>query len=230
MSEPLLNRRAAIAAVLMASVAVAGQAMVPTKKLSALRGPFKLADLVPGSFADWKVDPHATGGVVNPQTEDMLNRLYSQVLDRVYVDAAGNRVMVSIAYGDDQSDESMQMHYPEVCYPAQGFQLKSNVRGEVPVPGGTVLVKRLETQFGGVRFEPVTYWMVIGDQQSNTVWQRKLSEIRHGLKGEIIDGLLFRVSSIDRNSAAAFDLQARFISQLVGAMSAPARRQLVGLD
>ena len=230
MSEPLLNRRAAIAAVLMASVAVAGQAMVPTKKLSALRGPFKLADLVPEAFADWKVDPRATGGVVNPQTEDMLNRLYSQVLDRVYVDAAGNRVMVSIAYGDDQSDESMQMHYPEVCYPAQGFQLKSNVRGEVPVPGGTVLVKRLETQFGGVRFEPVTYWMVIGDQQSNTVWQRKLSEIRHGLKGEIIDGLLFRVSSIDRNSTAAFDLQARFIGQLVGAMSAPARKQLVGLD
>jgi len=104
------------------------------------------------------------------------------------------------------------------------------VRGEVAVPGGTVLVKRLETQFGGVRFEPVTYWMVIGDQQSNTVWQRKMSEIRHGLKGEIIDGLLFRVSSIDRNSAAAFDLQARFISQLVGAMSAPARKQLVGLD
>jgi EpsI family protein len=229
MSEKALRRRAVIAAALMASAAAAGQAMVPTRKLSALRGPFKLADLVPTSFGDWKNDPSATGGIVNPQTEEMLNRLYSQLLDRVYVDSFGHRVMVSVAYGDDQSDESMQMHYPEVCYPAQGFQLKSNVRGEVAVPGGTLRVKRLETQFGGTRFEPVTYWMIIGDQQSVTVWQRKVSEIEHGFKGEIIDGLLFRVSSIDRNSAAAFELQNRFISDLVGAMSGPARRQLAGL-
>ncbi len=230
MSDKVLNRRAAIAAVLMASIAVGGQAMVPTKKLSALRGPFALADLVPLSFGDWKADPHPVTGIINPQTEEMLNRLYSQMLDRVYVDSLGHRVMVSIAYGDDQSDESMQMHYPEVCYPAQGFQLKSNVRGEVTVPGGSVRVKRLETQFGGTRFEPVTYWMIIGDQQSVTVWQRKLSEIKHGLKGEIIDGLLFRVSSIDRDSAAAFELQNKFISDIVGAMSAPARRQLAGLN
>ena len=230
MSDKLLNRRAAIAAVLMAGVAAAGQAMVPTKKLSTLRGPFKLADLVPSHFGDWRVDPSPTAGIVNPQTEEMLNRLYSQLLDRIYVDSLGHRIMVSIAYGDDQSDESMQMHYPEVCYPAQGFQLKTNVRGEVAVPGGSVRVKRLETQYGGTRFEPVTYWMIIGDQQSVTIWQRKVSEIRHGLKGEIIDGLLFRVSSIDRDSAAAFELQGRFISDMVGAMSAPARKQLAGLD
>jgi hypothetical protein len=72
--------------------------------------------------------------------------------------------------------------------------------------------------------------MIIGDQQSVTTWQRKVSEIEHGFKGEIIDGLLFRVSSIDRNSAAAFELQDSFISQLVGAMSVPARRQLAGLN
>ena len=230
MSDKILKRRAVIAAVLMAAIAAGGQAMVPTRKLATLRGPFVLADLVPLSFGDWHADPHPVAGIVNPQTEEMLNRLYSQLLDRVYVDSLGHRIMVSIAYGDDQSDESMQMHYPEVCYPAQGFQLKTNVRGEVAVPGGTVRVKRLETQFGGTRFEPVTYWMIIGDQQSNTLWQRKASEIRHGLKGEIIDGLLFRVSSIDRDSAAAFELQDKFISDIVGAMSLQARRQLVGLD
>jgi EpsI family protein len=230
MPDKILNRRAAIAAVLMAAVAAGGQAMVPTKKLSVLRGPFVLADLVPRTFGDWKTDSHPATGIINPQTEEMLNRIYSQLLDRVYVDSLGHRIMMSVAYGDDQSDESMQMHYPEVCYPAQGFQLKTNVRGEVAVPGGRLGVKRLETQFGGTRFEPVTYWTIVGDQQSVSTWQRKVSEIRHGLKGEIIDGLLFRVSSIDRDSTAAFELQDRFISELVGAMSAPARRQLVGLD
>ena len=230
MPDKTLTRRAVIAAALMAAVAAGGQAMVPTKKLAALRGPFVLADLVPSSFGDWRADPRAITGIVNPQAQEMLDRIYSQVLDRVYVDSLGHRVMVSVAYGDDQSDESMQMHYPEVCYPAQGFQLKTSVRDEIAVPGGTLVVKRLETQFGVQRFEPVTYWMVIGDQQSVTTWQRKMSEIRHGLKGEIIDGLLFRVSSIDRDSTAAFALQDRFITALVGAMGPRARRQLAGLD
>jgi hypothetical protein len=62
-----------------------------------------------------------------------------------------------------------------------------------------------------------------------TMWERKLSELRHGLKGEIVDGLLFRVSNIDADTAAAFQLQDRFIQELIAAMTPDARRQLVGL-
>jgi hypothetical protein len=56
-----------------------------------------------------------------------------------------------------------------------------------------------------------------------------MSEIRHGLKGEIVDGLLFRVSSRDRNSEQAFDVQAGFIRDIVAAMTPQARKQLAGL-
>ena len=90
-------------------------------------------------------------------------------------------------------------------------------------------MRRLETQFSDSRFEPVTYWTVVGDQQSLGGWDRKLSEIRHGLKGEIVDGLLFRISTIDRNSDQAFALQAGFIRDIVAAMAPQARRQLAGL-
>ncbi len=230
MPDAKLTRRAVIAAVMMSAAAAAGQAMVPTKRLAALRGPFKLEDLVPGNFANWRVDERTVGGIVDPQTAAMLDKLYSQILNRVYFDDAGRRIMLSIAYGADQADDDVQLHYPEVCYPAQGFRVKSNQTGQVLVPTGTVRVRRLETQYGDSRFEPVTYWTIVGDQQSLSGWDRKVSEIRHGLRGEIVDGLLFRVSSIDRDSAAGFRAQDDFIRALVQALTPAARRQLVGLS
>jgi EpsI family protein len=230
MSESALTRRAAIAAILMAATAAGGQAMVPTRRMAELRGPFKLADLVPATFGAWGVDHHAVGGIVNPQTEAMLNKLYSQILDRIYIDGAGHRIMLSIAYGADQADDDVQLHYPEICYPAQGFRVRNSRKVQVALPTGSIMVRRLETQLGETRFEPVTYWTIVGDQQSLSGWDRKVAEIRHGLRGEIVDGLLFRVSSIDRNEAEGFELQDGFIRDIVSAMTPKARRQLVGID
>ena len=230
MSDAKLTRRAIIAAVMMSAAAAAGQAMVPTRRLSDLRGPFKLDDLVPSTFANWRVDDRTVGGIVDPQTAAMLDKLYSQMLNRVYLDDTGHRIMLSIAYGADQADDDVQLHYPEVCYPAQGFRVKSNRTDQVSVPAGTVRVRRLETQYSDSRFEPVTYWTIVGDQQSLGGWDRKISEIRHGLRGEIVDGLLFRVSSIDRDSVAGFHAQDDFIRALIQALTPAARRQLVGLN
>lgn len=229
MSDALLTRRAAIAAILMGAAAVGGQAMVPTKRMAEQRGPFKLGELVPSTFGPWQVDNRAVGGIVNPQTEALLNKLYSQLLDRVYVDGQGHRIMLSIAYGADQADDDVQLHYPEVCYPAQGFRVTSNSVEQLALPQGSLRVRRLETQFGDSRYEPVTYWTIVGDQQSLSGWDRKFSEIRHGLRGEIVDGLLFRVSSIDRNTPQAFAVQDAFVRDIVAAMTPQARRQLAGL-
>jgi EpsI family protein len=226
----VLTRRAAIAAILMGAAAVSGQAMVPTKRMALLRGPFKLADLVPMKFANWQVDNRSVSGIVNPQTEELLNKLYSQILDRIYVDNAGHRIMMQIAYGADQADDDVQLHYPEVCYPAQGFRVNNNRTGAITLPEGEVRVRRLATQFGDSRFEPVTYWTIVGDKQSLSGWDRKVSEIRHGLRGEIVDGLLFRISTIDRDYDQGFSVQDGFIRDFVHALTPAARKQLVGLS
>ena len=230
MPDPVLTRRAAIAAVLMAAAAAGGQAMVPTRRMSDMRGNFRLEELVPLQFGEWRLSPNPTAGIVDPEAETLLNKLYSQLLDRAYVNASGYRVMLSIAYGQDQADDSVQLHYPEVCYPAQGFKLNSNVVDKVDVPEGPIRVRRLQTQRTDDYFEPVTYWTIVGDQQSLGGWDRKMSEIRHGLRGEIVDGLLFRVSSSDRNSDQGFRVQNQFIRDLVHSLTPAARKQLVGLS
>ena len=224
-----LQRRALLASLLMAGTAGVGQALVPTHRMAAARQGFKLDALVPRQFGDWTAEPFRSGGIVNPQTEAMLAKLYSQLLDRTYVNSRGQRIMMSVAYGEDQSDASVQLHYPEVCYPAQGFQLQANQPAVIHTQAGDIRGRRLETHFGDARFEPVTYWIIIGDQQSASGWDKKRSEILHGLRGDIVDGLLFRLSSIDRDMQAGFRVQAEFIDALVGVMSPDARRQLVGL-
>jgi EpsI family protein len=204
---------------------------VPTKRMALLRGPFKLDDLVPMQFGNWRADTRSASGIIDPQTEALLNKLYSQMLSRFYVDDAGHQVMLSIAYGADQADDDVQLHYPEVCYPAQGFQVKSNRIGQIQLPEGLVRVKRLETQQLAIgRYEPVTYWTIVGDQQSLGGWDRKMSEIRHGLRGEIVDGLLFRISTLNRNFQQGFDTQDAFIRDIVRALTPAARKQLVGLS
>jgi EpsI family protein len=213
----------------MLGAAVAGQALVPTRRLADLRGPFKLGDLVPETFAAWSVDPYGSGAIVNPQTAALLNRLYSQILERVYRNERGQRIMLSIAYGDDQTDTAVQLHDPRVCYPAQGFQIKRTWTDSMATPRGALAVQRMETELGQTRPEAVSYWTMIGNQQSLGGWSHKRAELMHGFRGEIVDGLLFRVSSLSRDSAAAFRLQDGFVRDLVAALGPAALLQLTGL-
>jgi EpsI family protein len=224
----LERRRAWLAAAAMGLAAIGGQALVPTQRLSELRGPIELKRNTPLSFADWRLDTAAAGVLVNPQTQALLDRLYTEILERTYVNAKGQRIMLSMAYGADQSDPSVQLHYPEVCYPAQGFKVERMHEATIALTLGRLQVKRVETQYANQRFEPVTYWTMMGDMQSLDLFAKRLAELRHGLRGEIVDGVLIRVSSINTDSAAAFALQDRFIADLVAALAPAFRHRLTG--
>ena len=219
---------ALVVAVLMTSAAAIATVMTPTHRIVDSLPKLDLEASIPKQFGDWQLDDHASGSVVNPQQTEMLNKLYSQILTRTYVNAQGYRVMLSIAYGEDQRDGN-QLHYPEVCYPAQGFQLSSKVPGVLSTPMGDIPVKRLETNLSQQRYEPITYWTTVGDMAVTGGAAKKIAEMRYGLRGEIPDGLLFRVSSIDRDAAAAFTRQAKFVEALLPNLSPDVRPRVAGL-
>ncbi|MFN9744998.1 MAG: exosortase C-terminal domain/associated protein EpsI, partial [Betaproteobacteria bacterium] len=156
-----------------------------------------------------------------------IKRLYTQTLSRAYVNSRGTVVMLSIAYGDDQR-AAMAVPFPEVCYPAQGFQVRSHRLDSVATPHGTLPVRRLETELSRQRYEPVTYWVTIGDRISLGGFERRMIELEYGLQRIIPDGLLFRVSSINRDSAQAFRDQDAFTRDLLAAMPAVSREWLAG--
>lgn len=218
---------ALIFAAAMAITAASANHLKPTLHLADARPVLKIEPSIPTVFADWKL-AEVNGGVVNPQQEALLNSLYSEIITRTYVNQKGQRVMLSIAYGKNQND-SFQVHKPEICYPAQGFQLKNNVAGSLETAQGQIPVRRIETSLGSHRQEPVTYWTTIGDHAVRSGVDKKIHEVEYAMKGYIADGLLFRMSSIDDNTARAFELHQQFATELLAVVSASDRLRLSGL-
>jgi EpsI family protein len=220
-------RQALAMVITMVLVALLAQAGKPVHKLAEQRPRLDLEQVVPERFGDWRL--LRAGGVVLPDPSVLANmqRIYTQTLSRAYVNSRGTVVMLSIAYGDDQR-AAMAVHYPEVCYPAQGFQVRSNRIDSVATSHGTLPVRRLETELSRQRYEPVTYWVTIGDRISLGGMERRLIELEYGLQRIIPDGLLFRVSSINRDSAQAFRDQDAFTRDLLATLPAVSREWLAG--
>lgn len=209
--------------------AAAGMALAlkPTTKVADSGSKIDLETLIPKTFGDWKMDATITPLIANPEQEALINKIYSQTLTRTYVNAAGERVMLSIAYGGDQSD-NMAVHKPEACYPAQGFQiLKNPTISSFATEEGSIPVKRLVATMGQ-RIEPITYWTTVGDKVAVSGLKWKLQQVKYGLAGKIPDGLLFRISSIQADETKAYQTQDAFTRDLLKAMSPSGRERIIG--
>jgi EpsI family protein len=154
--------------------------------------------------------------------------MYDQVLERTYIDREGRRLMLSVAYGRQQS-VGLQMHRPEVCYRAGGFQVQDVVPATIQVAGRSLPVTQLQAHMDG-RAEPITYWRLLGQGVVTDDSSFKLRQLSLGLHGRVLDGLLVRVSSIDRDTEGAHRLQARFADQMARAMTAAQRERAFGAE
>ena len=201
-------------------------ALKPTAKVADAGPKIDLETLIPKSFGDWKIDESIAPLLVSPELQAKLDEIYNQTLTRTYVNSRNERIMLSIAYGGDQSD-SMAVHKPEVCYPAQGFEILKNKADTFSTGEGDIPVKRLvATQ--GRRIEPITYWATVGDTVAVSGVKSKLQQMKYGLTGKIPDGLLFRISSIQADESAAYRNQDDFTRALIGALTPEGKQRIIG--
>lgn len=223
--DPLGFRRLLIG---LAMLVAAGLAIVltPSAKISSSGYYVDLELMIPKQFGDWRVDERIVPIQANPEVEEAVNKIYNQVLSRTYVNREGERIMLSIAYGGDQRD-SMQVHKPEICYPAQGFIITDKSDSVIDTGFNQVPVSRLVAVMNR-RSEPITYWIILGDKVPATGLARKLEQMKYGLTGSVPDGLLFRVSNIERDSTKAYAIHTRFINELLKHMKAEDRVRLIG--
>ena len=137
--------------------------------------------------------------------------------------------MLSLAYGRNQH-KGMITHRPEICYPAQGFKLDGGVSdGTIDIHGKPLPVKRLVAAMGP-RTEPITYWVMVGDEVTEFGYPHRWVALRYGLKGQIPDGVLVRISSIGADNNKAFALQDSFIRDLLSAIPMQKRARLLGAN
>jgi len=220
------RRRAFVVTGLMLGTAALAHVATPRIHLADRIGKPDLETLFPPRFGDWEVDTSMPIILPSPDVQAKLDAIYNQVLARTYVNRRGQRIMLSVAYGGDQSDGT-RAHRPEVCYPVQGFQVGYNTVEEIAVGSTQLRLRRLMARLGG-RMEPISYWIVVGGEAVTSAREQKLVELRYGLRGVIPDGMLVRVSNIEPDMRRGFQLHDEFIADLRGAMNASQQARVFG--
>ena len=216
---------ASILFVAMLGAAIAAPALKPVRA----EGPVvDLERVVPATFGDWHIDPSIVPVPPSADVQAKLDRLYSQVVNRAYVNDAGEMVMLTIAYGGDQSD-ALKAHRQEKCYSAQGFEVHALEHGRLDAAGRSIPVTRM-VAVRGDRVEPVTYWFTMGERVVLGRVERLRAQLASGLRGHMMDGMLVRVSSLSSASdaAGAFVTQQSFATALFSAIPAAAAARFVG--
>jgi EpsI family protein len=134
--------------------------------------------------------------------------------------------MLCVAYGGRQTD-GLHVHRPENCYRGAGFEVSGLTRTHLRLAGHSVPASQLHASRPG-RSEPITYWTVFGDQVENDPGEVNWMKIRAGWRGQILDGMLVRISSLDPDTRRAHALHARFADALVQAIDPRYRSRVIG--
>lgn len=212
--------------VLMVSSGALTMALTPTIKIADQREEINLEVMIPEKFGDWQIDKSILPLQVDAETQANLDKIYNQTLARTYVNSLGEHIMLSVAYGGDQSD-NLAVHKPEVCYYVQGFEIMKTLSDELLTQYGKLPIKRLLAVKGN-RNEPIIYWVTIGNKAVLPGFDQKLQQLRYGLTGSVPDGMLVRVSSISRDEDRAYRLQTTFIQDLLSTIGTRERVRLIG--
>jgi EpsI family protein len=211
---------------LMLVAALAGGMLKPTALLADQVPPIDLNSAVPESFGEWRFDPSMVPVSLTPQQDKAMADAYDQTVSRSYVNAAGDRVMLSLAYGAAQK-QGLRAHRQEVCYTAQGFRIRDLTRTQSMVGGREIEMTRM-VAVQGSRIEPVTYWFTMGNEVVASPLNKMFVQLKYTLSGLIPDGYLYRVSTIDADLDRSFEVQDRFTEAFVNAVPAGLRSRLLG--
>jgi len=223
-----------LASIALLAAAVLAQVLAPRQLMARTAASLNLEAVIPKQFGVWTLVPSITpvtpadpeGYVEAPDASS--TRIYSQEVGRTYTDGHGNIVMLMVAYGPVQNFR-LKAHRPEMCYTAAGFRVSSKTTAEVSyAPGAAPLKVAHLVAERESRFEPISYWMRVGDDITTGVIDRQLIRLKYGLRGIIPDGALMRVSTVGMPEQASYALQNQFIHDLIAAIAPQDRKFFTG--
>jgi EpsI family protein len=223
----MIARRELILGAACLAAAAGAAALKPRRHLSLMPTGVSLGELVPRSLAGWTSED--TSELVRPQVEGSLaDRLYGATVSRIYRQAAtGEQVMLLIAHGDTQTD-TLQLHRPESCYPAVGFELSDIAPVDIALWNGVTIPGRRLTAHASGRREHILYWTRLGEFLPQSASEQGRDRLSAAMDGYVADGLLVRCSAVGRDPAPSFALTSAFIDALIAAVAPGRRRVLIG--
>jgi EpsI family protein len=179
--------------------------------------------LIPDRVGRWSRS--SDEGILIPRGEED-EQLYDKVVTGYYTSDSAPSVMLLIAYGSAQTGTT-QLHRPEVCYPAAGFQVRELPDLPLQLPGRSVRARTM-TAVATRRIEQILYWSRVGRDFPTSTNDQRWSVLRQTFQGLVPDGALVRMSIIDPDRPAAMVLLQGFAAALVAASPPDMRRLLTG--
>lgn len=217
-----MGRRETLIGGAFLAAAIAGFALKP-RRTENLLGTAKLDDLVPKAIGPWRFD--SASGLVLPPADQLRDAIYSQLLTRTYVHGNMGSVMLLIAYSGAQ-DGTVQIHRPEVCYPASGYRLTRVAQHELSLAPGIAVPARAITAETEVRREQLIYWTRLGRHFPTRWIEQRTAVAAENFAGTIPDGVLVRVSSTGPGDQ--LPVLDGFARALLGAVGLRMRQVLLG--
>ncbi len=222
----MINRRDILFGGGLLTAAAGAAALTPRRHVILLPAGGNLETMIPKRFKGWETVPSAQ--FVLPKTPGSLSDLlYNQTLTRLYQSAEGIPVMLVMAYGQTQND-LLQLHRPEVCYAAVGFQISGSAVDTVALGSGASLPVRELVATNDTRVEPIVYWTRIGDTLPTSGAEQRVAKLKQQIAGIIPDGILVRLSTVAEPSKEVFAALRGFAADLVEGVSPANRAVLIG--
>ncbi len=186
----------------------------------------RLRSIIPQAFAGWRAQPSMM--VSAPDSDGALAaRLYNDRLNVSYLDESGTLVSLFIAYGSSQTN-ALQVHRPEECYPAFGYDLSPSFSATASLGHQAVLPLMQLTATMNEHREHISYFVRIGDRLPSSPGAQRQAILHYAFAGVIADGVLVRCSNTTRDAAAAFVISQRFLAALLHAVVPQDRLALIG--
>lgn len=218
-----LNRRAFVLGGAFLGTAGLAAALEPRGRIDLL-GKGKLEDVIPERVGPWSFA--SKSGLVVPPSDQLSDQLYSQLLTRVYTAPGMPAIMLLVAQSGSQTGV-LQVHRPEVCYPAGGYRLSNSMPVELQLAKGSVQTMGF-TASAESRIEQLIYWTRVGMDLPSTWAEQRWSVAKANLQGDLPDAVLVRLSTLSPDREASFGVLEQFATTLVTSLPTKARAFVVG--
>jgi EpsI family protein len=218
-----MTRRHLLLGGVLAGASALGFALQP--RAAPEEAPLPLDEAVPQRVAGFRAI--AAGGFVLPVAGPLSDRIYVDLLTRLFREDGSPAVMLLVAKGR-VDDPGMSVHRPERCYRSAGFSVEEKGFAALvaPFPSDGQAVRMTARRED--RVEQVLFWTRVGSRFPASALDQRFFTVRENLAGVLPTALLFRLSVLGNDSTAAFSLLERFNHALVTGLSAPARTTLLG--
>jgi EpsI family protein len=120
----------------------------------------------------------------------------------------------------------LQVHRPETCYPASGYQLSPVTPRLVPTSPAPLPTNSLTATADGVP-EHILYWTRVGYSLPMSWRDQRLAVALQNLRGLIPDAVLIRVSTRRNDAAGAYAALDEFVQSMLEAVPANLRQVFV---